>query len=173
LEESEDLADLVFPDLFETVESEDSYTAPVASATDTVESPNRDIPLQPAGDTPVETISELPVADVPSPETVSVPPLSTAVPVTRAAGAGVTPSRSELPLRPGARVRTTGSGEVGRLVSKTETGWLVKFKGGLNRILPAERLVAIPDTDPFANARAGSNTKSKNSKKRGFGLSVA
>jgi hypothetical protein len=173
LEESEDLADLVFPDLFESVESEDNYTAPVASATDIVESPNPAIPSEFAGNIPVGTIPALAVPDVPSPETVSVPPLSTSVPVTRAAGAGVTPSKPELSLRPGARVRTTGSGEVGRLLEKTETGWLVKFKGGLNRILPAERLVAIPDTDPFANARSGSNTKSKNSKKRGFGLSVA
>jgi|NOAtaT_6_FD_contig_61_4113194_length_1744_multi_5_in_0_out_0_1 hypothetical protein len=171
LEESEDDGFSIFPDLFETVEPEDSYTAPVASATDIVESPNRDIPLQPAGDTPVETISESPVAEVPSPETVSVPPLPTAVPVTRAAG--VTPSQPELCLRPGVRVRTTGSGEVGRLLKITETGWLVKFKGGLNRILPAERLVAIPDTDPPASTRAENNTKPKNSKKKGFGLSVA
>jgi hypothetical protein len=62
---------------------------------------------------------------------------------------------------------------VGRLLKITETGWLVKFKGGLNRILPAERLVALPDTEPLASTCVENNTKQKNSKKKGFGLSVA
>jgi hypothetical protein len=159
-------------------ESDNEFIAfdPAASkaiVTDTVESPNRDIPFQPVGNTPVETIRERSVSDILSPET---------VPVTRAAGSSVTPSKSELSLRPGARVRTTGSGEVGRLLKKTGSGWLVKFKGGLNRILPAERLVALPDRDPVAvgaaspsaSARASNNAKPKNSKKKnGFGLSVA
>jgi hypothetical protein len=168
LEESEDDGLSIFPDLFESVESEEIYIASPALATDTAESPNLAIPSEFAGNIPVGTIPALAVPDVPSPETVSISPLPPDVTVMR--GAGVTPSKPELPLRPGDRVRTLGSGEVGRLLEKTGSGWLVKFKGGLHRILPAERLVALPDTDPFARA---SNAKPKNSKKKGFGLSVA
>ncbi|MFM6553540.1 MAG: hypothetical protein ACKPH1_28900 [Microcystis panniformis] len=144
-----------------------------APTTDTEKSPNQELPLEPAGAIPVGTIPERPVPDLPSPEPVSLTPIPPDLPVTSAGEAEGYPSQPELSLRPGVRVRTTGSGEVGRLLKITETGWLVKFKGGLNRILPAERLVALPDTDQPASNRAENNTKPKNSKKKGFGLSVA
>jgi hypothetical protein len=144
-----------------------------APTADTEKSPNLPLPLEPAAAIPVGTITERPALDLPSPEPLSLTPIPPELPVTSAGEAEGYPSQPALSLRPGVRVRTTGSGEVGRLLKITETGWLVKFKGGLNRILPAERLVAIPDTEPLASARAENNTKPKNSKKKGFGLSVA